>query len=54
MEGDDTNILRNNDQLYVCMKLIEAEWEESIDHIALQVDNIKESVLYIRLYDFTL
>ena len=21
-------ILRNNDQLYVCMKLIEAEWDE--------------------------
>ena len=22
-------ILRNNDQLYVCMKLIEAEWDEN-------------------------
>ena len=29
-------ILRNNDQLYVCMKLIEAEWDEidlSLIHI---------------------
>ena len=45
-------ILRNKDQLYVCMKLIEAEGMKSIDHITLQVNNIKESVAwYVVNYD---